>query len=382
MIVDASIEAREAALHEAAIEQTGYSDFGDTDYLEGLRLILKELNEQPDNVKLAAAVERNAMYGLVGRLHSQAGWTANPSCLDDPLVAPLIVTGMPRTGTSMLHQILSTDAQFQWMPHWIAVAPQPRPPQEEWENYRDYVAADKRLNEQFHANPLVRAAHNSEAGLPEECICVLLQSFVSMRFVSTLPLPRYEKWFFEQDETPSYRRFADNLRLMANGCRRPWLLKNPSHIIGIDALLDVFPNARVVVTHRNPVDSISSGASVIRRSAGEMWHDQKAIGPHRLRVWSRGAERLERARSRRPEQFVEVGYDDLLDDPVRATEKIYARFGLKRTPQTVTAMQNWVEANPQGKHGQHVYSMEATGLSAEAISAALVHYNDRYGYSK
>lgn len=202
-----------------------------------------------------------------------------------------------------------------------------------------------------------------------------------MRFVSTLPLPRYEAWFLEQDEVPSYRRFADNLRLMAGNCTLPWLLKNPSHAMGIEALLAVFPDARIVITHRDPVASIASGASTIQRSAGALWRDRKAIGPHRLRVWSRAARRLEAARQARPHQFVEVAYDELLADPLAATASIYRGFGLERTEATVSAMREWLTANPQGKHGKHVYDMADFGLSAAMITSELADYTTRYGYA-
>lgn len=377
-----SLEAREAALHAAATARVGYDDFGDAEYRKGLRVVLQALEDDPENLALADAVERHAIDALAGRLHSQAGWKADPSSLEARIEAPIFITGMPRTGTSMLHQLLCSDPQFQWMPHWIAMAPQPRPPREAWSEAPEFAAADQALDALFTANPLVRAAHNSEAALPEECIRVMVQSFVTMRFVSTLPLPRYEAWFFEQDEVPSYRRFADNLRLMGGRSPEPWLLKNPSHAMGIDALLAVFPDARIVVTHRDPVASIASGASMIQRSAGAMWRDHAEIGPHRLRIWARAAHRLERARRARPDQFLEIGYDQLMTDPIGAAGEIYTRFGLERRPETAEAMRSWLAANPQGKHGSHTYSLEATGLSAERIAAELAEYNDRYGYAQ
>ncbi|WP_313805239.1 sulfotransferase [Sphingobium sp.] len=375
------VEEREQKLHAEAVERVGHDDFGEPTYRAGLRVVLEALDDDPGNAALANAIERHALDALTGRLYAEAGWKAYPSCLDTKLAPPLVITGLPRTGTSILHQLLCTDPQFQWMPNWIAAAPRPRPPREEWSQAPEYLEAHRRLDEQFKANPGVRAAHNVEAMLPEECIRLMIQSFVTMRFISTLPLPRYEKWFFEQDEVPSYRRFADNLRLIGKDCPLPWLLKNPSHSMGIEALLTVFPDARIVITHRDPIASIASGASTIQRSAGSLWSDQNAIGPHRLRIWSRAARRLEAARKARPNQFVEIEYDRILADPIGATTDIYERFGLEQTSQTVTAMRDWLASNPQGKHGKHEYRLQDTGLTAEAIAAELSDYQLRYGYA-
>lgn len=370
-------------LHAIAMDRTGLDDFGaDTGYRAGLDIALTALRDDADNTPLRAAVMDHAVNALVGRLHSEAGWKRHPEVLDIPITAPVVITGMPRTGTSLLHQLMANDPQFQWMPGWIARAPRIRARRSEWRRDPEYAKSIAALEAVFEERPGLRAAHNFSADLPEECIQVLVQGFTSMRFVSTLPLPRYEEWFLTQDETPSYRRFADNLRLI--GAREPsktWLLKNPSHAIGIEALLRVFPDARIAVTYRDPRETIASGASVIARSTGEMWRG-KEIGQHRLRVWARAAERIERARDGKAGRFADVSYERLLAEPIAVVRDLYRQFGLTLTPETEHKMQIWLEANPQGMHGSHVYSLEAVGLTGRDVDSALESYIARYGFAR
>ncbi|WP_052757436.1 sulfotransferase family protein [Sphingobium chungbukense] len=377
-----TIEQDEDRLHQEAVERTGHSDFGNDDYREGLRVILEALRDDPDNEPLKSAVMQHSMAALTGRLHSEAGWKKHPECLNNAIVAPLVITGMPRTGTSLLHQLLSNDPQFQWMPGWIARAPRVREPRSQWSQDPDYRAVGEALEALFHGKADMRAAHNMDVDVPEECIQLMVQSFVSMRFISTLPAPRYEKWFLQQDETPSYRRLADNLRLI--GAREPnktWLLKNPSHSIGIDALLRVFPDARIVATHRDPFETIASGASVILRSTGNMWRKED-VAPHRLRVWARAAERLEAARARQPESFQEISYTRLIENPIGVVRDLYASLGYALTEPVVQRMQQWLADNPQGKHGKHTYSLESVGLDPKQVDATLGPYIKRYGFSR
>jgi hypothetical protein len=374
--------ADEQQLHSEAIARAGHIDFGSEDYLEGLRMVLQSLADDRTNTRLRQIVMGHALDALVGRLHSEAGWKAHPQCLKNPIVAPLIVTGMPRTGTSLLHQLLSNDPQFQWMPNWIAMAPRVRQARSTWESDPVFRASLESLEASFRENPQLRAIHNAEAALPEECIRTMVQSFVTMRFVSTLPLPRYERWFFDRDEVPSYRRFADNLRLI--GAREPdktWLLKNPSHAIGIHSLLKVFPDARIIMTYRDPRDSIASGASMILRSAGASWRKEE-VGAHRLRIWAIGAKRLEEARVADPDRFAEVGYDDLLGNPLQVVRQIYQRTGLMLNESVESSMRTWLQNNPQGKHGAHVYSLEQVGLDPHRIDTTLGAYINRYGFAR
>ena len=370
----------EAALLEAAAAETGLSDFGEPSYLEGLRVGLEAVGRRGGGALLEQHFAARARVALIGRLHSEHSWRTHPGYRGTRIAAPLIITGMSRSGTSALHQLLAADPQFQWIPHWIAGAPTVRPPREQWEEHPSYQAQLARLESEFHRNPQQRATHNIEAALPEECINVMCQTFASMMFTTTLPLPSYYDWLVTQDETPSYERYARNLKLIgaATPSEQPWLLKNPSHTGGMAALLKVFPDARIVVTHRDPVAAIASAASMTQIISGKLWGPGEA-GRHRLAVSLHNITRLEQARIGREDRFHDVRYRDFMSDPMAVVTGIYSRFKLALTPSAEQAMRKWLAANPQGKFGAHRYTPEEYGLGAGEIRELFAAYIARHG---
>ncbi|WP_347270294.1 sulfotransferase family protein [Rhizorhabdus histidinilytica] len=366
------------ALHEEAIARTGRSDFGDDGYREGLGVLIDAIKASPRRDRIARRFGAMAVNLLVSRLASQAGWNAHPELLDDPVPAPLIITGLPRSGTTILHFLMSVDPQFQWTPRWVGEAPLIRPPREEWEEHPQFRQVHDRLEATFAANPGLRAAHDMGAALADECITVMSQSFMTNTFNSTLPLPDYRRWWYEADEEPSYRRYKDNLRLMGARARdRTWLLKNPSHSYGMDAMLRVFPDARVVVLHRNPVETIASGASLIWRN-GQLF-EKAETGPIRLDIFARAVERMREARERHPGVAVlDVHYRDLIADKLGTVRRIYRHFGLTLGAEAEAAMQAFIGDNPQGKHGRHDYSSGEFGITDDQVRERFADYIARH----
>ena len=369
----------EQSLHEAAMAQTGLSDFGDPKYLAGLRVGLEAVAQRPPSAKLNELFAKRALVALVGRLHTEASWRRHPQYKHTRIVAPIMITGMSRSGTSALHQLLAVDAQFQWVPHWIAQAPTVRPPREQWMSHPLYAAMAAAVEAEFRNNPAQRATHNIEAGLPEECINMMCQSFVSMMFVTTVPLPHYFEWLQRQDETDSYRRYADVLRLVgaSTPASTPWLLKNPSHTFGMAALLKVFPDARVIVTHRDPVAAVSSGTSLTQIVAGDLFEPGEA-GRLRTEVGVRNMERLHAARQGRNDQFHDVLYREFMAEPMKIVEDIYRKFDLTLSAEAEAAMRDWIAKNPQGKFGKHRYTPDELQLDTELIRTRFADYIKRF----
>jgi hypothetical protein len=370
----------EQGLHEAAMAQTGLSDFGQPDYLEGLRVGLQAVALRSPSEKLAAQFAKRAMVALVGRLHTEASWRAHPAYRNTQIVKPIMVTGMSRSGTSALHQLLAVDPQFQWVPHWVAQAPTVRPPREQWMADPRYAAMAAAVEAEFRDHPGQRATHNIEAGLPEECINMMCQSFMSMMFVTTLPLPHYFSWLQAQDETAAYQRYADILRLIgaSTAASVPWLLKNPSHTFGMAALLKVFPDARVIVTHRDPVAAVSSGTSLTQIYAGDLFEPGEA-GRLRTEVGAQNMERLHAARQGRDDQFHDVFYRAFMADPMRVVEDIYRKFDLTLSATAEAAMRAWIAQNPQGKFGQHRYTADELQLDTDLVRTRFADYIQRFG---
>lgn len=373
----------EDALHETAMAMSGHDDFGDPAYRQGLRVLLQAMDaECPMTPQGRVFAFFELAMALNARLVTEAGWKAFPELLRTRIEAPLVITGLPRSSTTVLHRLLAVDPQFQGLESWLANAPMPRPPREQWGEIPAFRASDRRLEKWFETVPQFRAAHNMAVDDMEECIEVLRQDFATNRFGCNFDVPTYDRWWMSRDELPSYRRFADVLRLI--GGREPgrrWLLKNPGHIYSIDALLAVFPDARIVYTHRDPLRAIPSVASLIHLARRIPCGDaaSKNTGPRELAVWSRGTQPMLRARQRHPRQFHDVQQRDFLRDPMGVVAAVYAAFDLRPGAGVEDAMRAWLERNRQGAHGEHRYTLEEYGLSAGDVRERFRDYIDAYG---
>lgn len=374
----------EDALHESASRLAGgLTDFGSERYRTGLRVLLEAMDEEarilPERRSFAFG---ELALTLAARLRTEAGWVVRPQVLQTSIHAPLIVAGLPRSCTTVLQQLLAVDPRFQYIDSWLALAPQPRPRGDPSDSPA-YRQARARLEDWFAQVPQFRQAHDMGVGSPEECIELLRQEFVTNRFGCNFQVPGYDRWWLAQSEAGSYRRWADILRLLgADDPQRCWLLKNPGHIYGMEHVLTRFPDARIVYTHRDPLEAMASVASVVhmahRIGAGER-ADPRTVGPREVRVWSRGSAVMRAARTQAPGQFFDVYHRDYLRDPLAVVRGIYAHFDLELEPAVEQAMRDWVATHPQGQHGEHRYDLETYGLSEEAVREAFADYIEEYG---
>ncbi len=383
MVIPEKFAAAEAALHEAAARQTGLDDFGDSAYLQGLRVLLGALDA---DLKLRGAY-RERVFGslvgvLIGRLYAQKGWREHPDCLRTSIPRPLIITGIPRTGTTALHKALSMDPQFQGLELWLAQTPMVRPPRAQWAGNPLFCQAQAGLTAVAEVAPIVKTIHDMVADEPDECLNAMVQSFVTIQFSSTLHVPSYHQWFLAQDETPSYQRYADLLRLV--GCHdqdKRWLLKNPGHVLGIDALLQTLPDALVVHTHRNPIEAVPSTCSLVDTFRTFYLGDEtypRELGRSHCELWSIGLKRMMKARARQPERFYDVEFRDLNADPIAVVRGVYRWAGLDLDGQVERKIANWFETHSEGKSGAHRYTAAQFGLSEGMIREQYQEYMALY----
>jgi hypothetical protein len=374
----------ETALHDAAREATGLSDFGDEAYREGLRRVIEAYaSDLPDDAETRRTCFTLTLPGLVGRLHSELGWRETPECLEEPIVQPLVIAGIPRTGTTALHSLLAMDPQFQGLQNWIIPNPIVRPPRERWADHPLHRAAVERVAALAAASPKAMRVHTVEADDVDECLALMMQSFVTNQLPSLLDLPSYDAWYLEQDEATSYRRLADNLRLIGHAEREKiWLLKNPTHLLRMQTLLEVLPDARIIHTHREPVATFGSMCSMLAAFRGNPEPGSPAalaIGPRQLRLYKIATEHTMAVRKGRPEAFHDVHQSELATDPMGVVHGIYRRFDLELGPEAEHRMQQWIAAHPVNARGEHRYRPEDYGLSDEAIRRELELYTRRYG---
>ncbi len=369
-------------LLEQASTACGMTDFGDG-FAAGLGMLVDAIRaDVAVNTGNVQPLSGPILSLLVSRAWSERGWRQRPECLGQPIRAPLVVTGIPRTGTTALHKLLSMDPQFQGLEQWLIGTPMPRPPRQTWQDNPQFRAAVANQQAFLDAVPALRVSHEVNADEVDECLNLLAQSFVSHYPATGYGLPSYDRWWWNRDETASYRRYADNLRLIgADDAAHRWLLKNPGHISHLDALLAVFPDACIIQTHRDPAKCIPSVCGVIW-PARCFFHarqtDPRAIGPRELHLWAESAERAQRVREAHPERFFDVRFADFRREPLAVVRAIYRHFGLDLGDEAEQRMHRWLGANPQHKHGRHEYSAERFGLSDGAIHERFADYMTRH----
>lgn len=363
----------------------GLDDFGDPEtFVAGLYELLAALdNDRPNFTADGYEFTYNTIVGvLISRLLTEQGWKDRPDCLEHMIKKPLIVTGIPRTGTTALHKLLSVDPQFQGMECWLTIFPMPRPPRDQWESNPWYQACEDGFDAFFAAVPELRAIHNVRAEDVDECLNVLRQDFCSNFFGSSLPVPSYDRWWLQQSEAPCYQRFYKVMQLIgANSPTVPWLLKNPGHVANIDLLLDTFPDARVIQTHRDPVKAIPSLFSTLKfvRKAVEGDNVQlELLGQREMNYWGRAVEGADKARERAPKQFFDVIQDDFHRDPMATVRSIYDFYDLELSSAVIAAMRKRIELNPESSHGKHHYSVEQFGITEAAIKERFAGYCQRH----
>ena len=364
-------------LLESATRLVGLDDFGpdDDNYREGLAVILDSYQRDADLTPFGSKICRVYLRGALGaRLMAEAGWKRYPAYADVPIERPIFVTGLPRTGTTALHRLLGADPSHQGLQMWLSEFPQPRPPRETWADNPIFARFNAQFERHHNENPEFMGLHFMSADEVEECWQLLRQSLHAVAYETLSHLPTYARWLANEDWTPVYRRYRKNLKLIGlNDVGKRWVLKNPSHLHALDALMATFPDAFVVQCHRPPETLMASMCS-LAEAATEGWSNAyvgATIGADSLDTWARGLERFNAARAKHsPAQFYDVDYADFVADPIGTVEGIYKYFRMLLTEPALQAMHDIHEDSKKGPRApKHRYSLEDYGLTVEAVKA-------------
>jgi hypothetical protein len=368
-------------LHASARRITGLEDMGGDDgYLEGLNVLLESYAADaaltPAGNKAARAFLRRA---LVARLLSEAGWQRYPQHAAVPIERPVVVTGLPRTGTTALHRLLTADPTHQGLELWLTEFPHPRPPRETWPGNPVFQSIQAGYSRHHLDRPEFMGLHFMSAEQVEECWQLLRQSMRSISYECLAHLPSYSRWLDGQDWTPAYRRHRRNLQLIGlPDAGRRWVLKNPSHLFALPALFDVYPDALVVQTHRDPRTALASVCS-LSAEATAGWSETfrgHVVGRDQLDLWGRGLDRFMADRARYDgARFFDVHYDAFVADPIGTAQAIYGHFGLPLTDVTRAAMRDLhAESTSGARRPAHRYALSDFGLTGEEVDARFARY--------
>ncbi len=363
------------SLLASAVKATGMDDFGvdDDNYQEALNVLLEAFRNDADLTELGSKMQRFFVRNaLVARLVSEAAFKQYPQHVDVPIERPIFVTGLPRTGTTALHRLLCGDPRHQGLELWLAEFPQPRPPRETWKDNPVFQQIDAQFTKAHEENPDYTGLHYMTADEVEECWQLLRQSLHSVSYETLAHVPTYAQWLSNQDWTKSYARHRKNLQLIGlNEPEKRWVLKNPSHLFALDAVFAVYPDALILQCHR-PAETIMASMCSLAQHTTEGWSNtfkDEVIGADSLETWSRGLERFNTARAKQnPAQFYDVDYFQLIKEPIRTVENVYAHFGIEMTDEARAAIQRTDEESKQGPRApKHTYSLGDYGLTEEQV---------------
>lgn len=364
-----------ADLHESATKITGLTDFGDTEYLAGLEVLLDSYDREADLTPLGISYSRAFLRGaLVARALSEAAFAQHPEHADVAIERPIFVTGLPRTGTTALHRLLAADPANQGLELWLTEFPQPRPPRDTWAANPVYQRVDEGFSKHHTEFPEFMGVHYMSADEVEECWQLLRQTVKSVSYESLAHIPTYSRWLAGQDWTDAYRRHRRNLQLIGLPDRdRRWVLKNPSHLFALDELMTVYPDALVIQTHRPPRTAMPSACSLSEQATAG-WSNTfhgNVIGSSQLDLWSRGlAKFTEARRNYDPAQFIDVDFSDFVKDPLGTVTSIYRTFGIPLSESAVAAMTDIHQESRTGdRKPAHKYTLDDFGLTEADVDA-------------
>jgi len=373
-------------LLEAARRKTSLADFGADGFRLPMRTLLQASGEAGRlNFTGQVLSELRVVRALVNRLLITSELKRHPEILEVAIQRPIFIASLPRTGTTLLHKLLAQDPHARPLRAWEALLPARRAA--DVDKVPDpRIARIRRLARVLRVlAPRLRTLHDFDPDGPEECIMFLQDTFV----VPLPGVPTYLAWYLRQPASvieAAYAEYRQHLQLLH--WQRPhdghWVLKCPAHLFAIDAILAHFPDAAIILIHREPSEVIGSTCSLLsvytELMAAEREEQRDAL-PGRVTHWvAAGLRRAEAARERAaPGRIFDISYQELVADPLGAVQRLYAYFGYPYDRAFEMRATQWLVENPQHKYGRHTYGREQFGLERHAIDDTFAWYRDRYG---
>lgn len=363
-----------------ACDSTGLDDFGDGPWRESFELLIDSLNGESNLHLLGRTITRTELLqSLRARLELTELWKQRPEILDGDVDRPVFIVGSPRSGTSILHELMACDTDTRVPLFWEMQFPYAAVTGDNRAEVADLVT-------QFwhDVQPEYETMHANSGYLPNECIFITNHAFLSDHWSGNHCIPSYERHLIASDHRPAYafhRRFLQTLQ--SPGGSQRWLLKAPSHFSQLRALLAVYPDARIVRTHRDPLQTLASAINLMgtlkwmRCNEVDMSWACKAMPAGYAMLFQ--MEMQWRADGTLPsEQFIDVHFDDIVQRPVETVAAVYTRLGWKFSDTIGNAISRYVADKPKGSRGSHRYSLADTGLDADKERARFAQYTEHY----
>lgn len=374
----------DAMLAEAE-RTTGLSEWGDESFRRPLELLLTELNTEAQLHELGVRRTHRRLHDvLCSRLQLIADRKRFPGIAAEEIRQPIFVIGLPRSGTTFFHNLLSRDPHNRAPLTWEIMYPSPPPERSNYDRDPRIQCAREAMQFEGFMNPELQAIHPFEAQRPEECNFIWETTLWSVNFMAFWHVPNYTRALYGHDFRAVYAEHRAFLQQLQHRYRADrWVLKTPAHMSWLDALFAVYPDALMVQCHRDPAKvlaSISKNLAVWRRTFSD-FVPRGDFGL--LEAQAKGLERVAdyRAQSKFKDRFVDAHYVDVQEDPMAAVRKVYRRFDLPLPPDSEAAMTRWLKTDraEHSKGPRHVYALADYDLDVAKVDSVFGEYIKRSG---
>lgn len=374
----------EPSLLTAARSITGLEDFGPEEWREPFRILLSDIAEVSQLNFVGRILARyDIVHSLVVRLQMAEAEKQHPEILKQPIIEPVVITGMGRTGTSILYELMAQDPQWRVPTGWELRYPSPPPEAATRHNDPRIIAAGSDIALWYDVLPEFMGIHETSTEGAEEDVVALQHEFVAASWSAFHKAPNLATYIATQGAGQTFRfhrRIFQHLQFRAPG---RWLWKGPAHLSLLPALFAEYPDARIVMTHRDPIKVI---ASAVNMTSTIRWQRTDHVDHHELaQMIGFGLPFLfdivtdQRSSGVLPEErFTDVRFADLMDDHIRAIRGVYEGLGLTLGDEAAERMRAYLEAKPKGRHGGGSYRFEDTGLDLAETRARLSNYMQRF----
>jgi hypothetical protein len=362
---------------------TGLEKFDSESFRPGLELFLSDFNRIDRSDEASQRNADDVVKALANRLKVTAYLDARPELLKRPIERPVFVFGVPRTGTTLLSNLLAADPNRRSPLSWEIDDPTPPPTTATLKNDPRALARLEQERRMLEANPSMGKYYRFSAIYPNECVFFTIHDFKALIWEGRAKLPNYRDWLYsaETDMTSTYeyhKRFLQVLQADAPGV---WNLKLPSHSLWLETLLKIYPDARLVCTHRDPLTATSSYCSLMALSMQTSlgYVDKPWVGENFPWQVAQHADRVLDFREKHGrDRVIDVHYADLMREPMATVRGLYAALGDEFTPEAEASIQQWLDANPQGKFGRHEYKLAEYGRTPEDVRPLFERYQASY----
>ena len=369
---------------DQAKSETGLSDLGEPLFFEGLNRLIDSINNEANLNEIGIQAQPIRIQGLlINRLRFEEDLKKFPEILDQEIIAPIVIVGLPRTGSTMTHRLLASDPNHTAMLWWEGRYPALLPGEKRGDIETRMELGKAEVDAVVAASPEALDIHPWDYKGADEEILLLEHNFLSTVPESFMALPSYSKWIEEQDHTLAYedlKKFIQYLQWQNPGReKKRWVLKSPHHLGFIDKMISVFPDAKIIQTHRDPIKTVPSFCSMCANLFEPLTtnFDKVFIGKHWSNKLTRALNHCMNISEQHPDNFLDLEFLNMIKDPIDEMKKIYEFIGESFGEKTEVAMEAWREEN---KHemGAHKYSLEEYDLTESQINDNFAKYQQKY----